>query len=58
MGLFLSCARTLSVLLTIGEGDVGKLLELHQGCQRHFQGSIEKVGFLSRCYSQKGPHLT
>ena len=31
-GLFLSCARMLLGLLTIGEGDVGKLLELHQGC--------------------------
>ena len=39
------------------DGDVGKQLELHQGCQRHFQGSRGKVEYLLRCCSRKGPHF-
>ena len=39
-----------------GDGYVGELLELHQGCQGPFRGSRGKVGFLSRHYSGKGPH--
>ena len=37
---------------------VGELLELHQRYQGPFQGSRGKVGFLSRHYSRRGPHLT
>ena len=39
------------------DGYVGELLELHQGCQGPFLGSRGKVGFLSRRFSGKGPHL-
>ena len=46
-----------SVFLSTGDGYVGELLELHQGCQGLFQGSRGKVGFLSRCHCRKGPHL-
>ena len=37
------------MFLLSGDGYVGELLELHQGCQGPFQGSRGKVGFLSRC---------
>ena len=43
--------------LSSGEGYVRELLELHQGCQRHFQGSRGRVGFLLRRCSRKGPYL-
>ena len=46
-----------SVFLSSGDGYVRELLELHQGCQGPFRGSIRKVGFLSRRCSEKGPHL-
>ena len=46
-----------SVFLSSGDGYVGELLELHQGCQGPFRGSRGKVGFLSRSCSRKGPHL-
>ena len=46
-----------SVFLSSGDGYVGELLELPQGCQRPFRGSRGKVGFLSRHCSGKGPHL-
>ena len=47
-----------SVFLSSGDGYVGELLELPQGCQRPFRGSRGKVGFLSRHCSRKWPHLT
>ena len=40
-----------------GDGYVGKLLELHKGCQVPFLGSRGKVGFLSRLCSRKGENL-
>ena len=40
-----------------GDGYAGELLELQQGSQGPFQGSKGKVRFLSRCHSDKGPHL-
>ena len=43
--------------LLSGDGYVGELLELHQGCQGPFQGSKRKVGFLSLPRRGKGPHL-
>ena len=46
------------MFLLSGEGYVGELLELPQGCPGHFQSSRGKVGFLSRLHSEKGPHLT
>ena len=46
-----------SLFLSCGDGYVGELLELPQGCQGPFGGSRGKVGFLSRCCSRKGPHL-
>ena len=55
-GLFLSCGGTL-MFLSSRDGNVGELLELHQGCQGHFQAARGKVGFLSRRCSRKGPHL-
>ena len=57
MALFLSCGGTL-VVLSHGDRYVGELLELQKECQGAFRGSIGKVGFLSRRYSGKGPHLT
>ena len=41
-----------------GEVYVGEHLELHPGCQGPFRGSRGRVGFLLRCRSGKGPHLT
>ena len=46
------------MFLSSGDGYVGELLELPQGCQRPFRGSRGKVGFLSRHRSRKWPHLT
>ena len=46
------------MFLSSGDGYVGELLELHKGCQVPFRGSRGKVGFLSRCCSGKGAHLT
>ena len=46
------------MFLSNGDGYVGELLELHQGCQGPFRGSRRKVGFLSRRHSGEGPHLT
>ena len=45
------------MVLTIGDGYVGELSELPQGCQGPFRGSRGKVGFLSRSRIGKGPHL-
>ena len=45
------------MFLSSGDGYVGELLQLHQGCQGPFRGSRGKVGFLSRRRSGKGPHL-
>ena len=45
------------VFLSSADGDIGELLELPQGSQGPFQGSEEKVGFLSRLHSGKGPQL-
>ena len=45
------------MFLSSGEGNVGELLELPQRCQGPFRGSRQKVGFLSRRRSLKGPHL-
>ena len=44
-----------SVFLSYADRDVGELLELPQGCQGTFQHLGEKVGFLSRSHSGKGP---
>ena len=46
------------MFLSSGDGYVGELLDLHQGCQEPFRGSRRKVGYLSRCCSRKGPHFT
>ena len=46
-----------SVFLWSGDVYVGKVLNLHQGCQGPFQSSKEKVGFLLRCHSGNGPYL-
>ena len=46
------------MFLLSGDGNVGDLLELTHGYQGPYQGSRGKVGFLSRCRSRKGPHLT
>ena len=46
------------MFLSSGDRYVGELLELQKECQGAFRGSIGKVGFLSRRYSGKGPHLT
>ena len=43
-----------SVFLSSGDGYVGEVLELHQGCQRTFRGVRGKVGFLSSRHSGKG----
>ena len=56
-GLYLSCGGSLSVPLEWIRVCRG-LLELHQAFQGPFRGSRGKVGFLSRCCSRKGPHLT
>ena len=45
------------MFLSSADGDIGELLELPQGSQGPFQGSEEKVGFLSRLHSGKGPQL-
>ena len=45
------------VFLWSGDVYVGKVLDLHQGCQGPFQSSKEKVGFLLRCHSGNGPYL-
>ena len=47
-----------SVFLSSGDGHFRELLELHQACQGPLLGSRGKVGFLSRCCSGKGPHLS
>ena len=46
------------MFLSSEEGYVRELLELHQGCQGHFQDARVKVGFLLRRHNRKGPHLT
>ena len=46
-----------SVLFSSGDGYVGDILELPQGCEGPFQGPRVKVGFLSRRHSRKRPHL-
>ena len=45
------------MFLSSEERYVGELLELHQGCQGHFQDARVKVGFLLRRHSGKEPHL-
>ena len=45
------------MFLSSADGHVGELLELPKGCQVPFLGSRQKVGYLSRCCSRKGPHL-
>ena len=45
------------MFLASGDGCVRELLELRQGCKEPFRVSSGKVGFLSRSYSRKGPHL-
>ena len=45
------------MFLSCGKGYVGESVELPQGCQGHFRGSREKVGYLSTSRSRKGPHL-
>ena len=45
------------MLLSSGDGYVGVLLKLPQGCQGPFQGSKGKMGFLLRPHGGKGPHL-
>ena len=47
-----------SVFLLSGDDYVGEHLEWHQWCQGSFRGWRGKVGFLLRCRSRKGPHLT
>ena len=54
--LFFSSAGH-SMFYLSGDGYVGELLELHQGCHGSIPGSGRKVGFLSRRCSRKGPHL-
>ena len=46
------------MFLSSGDEYVGVLLELHQGCQGAFCSSRGKVGFLLRCHSRKGFHLS
>ena len=46
-----------SGFLSSGNGDVGELLELPQGCRGHLRGSGGKLGFLSKSLSGKGPQL-
>ena len=45
------------MFLSSGDGYVGELRELPQGCQGPFRGSRGKVRFLWRHRSGKGPHL-
>ena len=45
------------MLLSSGDGYVGVLLKLPQGCQGPFQGSKGKMGFLLRPHGGKGPYL-
>ena len=40
-----------------GDGNVGELFELPQGCQGPFRGSRGKMELISRPHSRKGPHL-
>ena len=47
----------LSVIVSSGDGYVGKLLELNQGCQGPFWGARGKMGFLSRRRSGKWSYL-
>ena len=46
-----------SLFLSCGDGYVGELLELPQGCQGPFGGSRGMVGFLSRSRRGKRSHL-
>ena len=55
-GAILELWRDTGFLLS-GDGYVGELLELHQGCQGPFRGSKRKVGFLSPPRRGKGPQL-
>ena len=56
-GLLLMLAGP-SVFLWSGDGYVGELLELQQGCEGPFRSSSGKVFFASRPLSGKGPHLS
>ena len=45
------------MFLSSGDGYIGEILELPQGCQGTFCGSRGKEGFLSKRHIGKGPHL-
>ena len=45
------------MFLSSGDGYVGELLELPQGCKGPIRGSGGKVGFILKCHWGKGPHL-
>ena len=47
----------LSCLLSSGDGCVGELFELQQGCEGLFGSSIGEVSLDSRRLSGNGPHL-
>ena len=47
----------ISCFLSSGDGYVGELLELQQGCEGLFGGSIGEVSLDSRRLSGNGPHL-
>ena len=47
-----------SVFVSSGDEYLGKLLEFHKECQVPFRVSRGNVGFLLKCCSVKGPHLT
>ena len=47
----------LSCFLSSGDGYVGELLELQQGCEGPFGSSRGYVSLASRCLSGNGPHL-
>ena len=46
------------MFLSSADDYVGELLELHTGCGVPFGLSRGNLGFLLRCCSGKGPHLT
>ena len=47
----------LSGLLSSGDGCVGELFELQQGCEGLFVSFIGEVSLASRRLSENGPHL-
>ena len=46
-----------SCFLSSGDGYVGELLELQQGCEGPFRSSRGKGSLASRCHIRNGPHL-